>query len=150
MWGVGCVGRVGWCNGGMDVMVPRVLVTLATLAYAVGPLVVDLNRTHLRHPAWPGHARLHLLWAAVGQLGVGLLMLWRVWWGAGDPVGLGQEAAVVGLLFTGGFWVALALRRFYGGTLHDPQGIPPWRGIDGNLVAVALISAMLVAALLLV
>ncbi len=146
----GCLGRGGGWNAEMEMLLPRVLVTLATLAYAAGPFVVDMNRTHLRHPAWPGHARLHLLWAAVGQLGVGLAGLGWMWWGAGDPVWQVRVVAVVGLLFTGGFWVALALRRFYGGTLHDPQGVPPWRGIDGNLIAVGVIDAMLVAALLLV
>ncbi len=132
----------------MDWLWPRVLVTLATLAYAVGPFIVDMNKTHLRHPAWPGHARFHLMWAALGQLGVGAVALWFAWHG-GDiaPGAAGVRVAILlGACFNAGFWGALVLRRRFGGTLHDPQGIPPWRGIDGNLIAVGLIAGLLVAA----
>jgi len=126
----------------------RWLITVATLAYGVGPLVTDMNRTHLLHRAWPGHARFHLVWASVAQLilaGVILTLLWRP---GGDRVALCRLAAIVGLGQTCGFWCALALRKYYGGTLHDPQGIPPWGGkIDGNLVAVGAITLLLSSAL---
>ncbi|WP_221030591.1 hypothetical protein [Actomonas aquatica] len=129
-------------------LLPRVLVTLATLAYAVGPLIVDMNRTHLLHPAWSGHARYHLMWSTLGQLGVGLVALWLTWStdGSGDAVGRLRLAIVLGGCFNVGFWGALVLRRRFGGTLSDPGGVPAWRGIDGNLVACALIGGLLIAA----
>ena len=124
---------------------PRWLITAATIAYGAGPFFVDMNRTHLLHPAWPGHARFHLLWASVSQLGIAGLALWMTWSpSVGSATGC-FFAAIIGLLSTSGFWVALVLKRLYRGTLHDPGGIRPVLGkIDGNLIAVILIDALLV------
>lgn len=126
----------------------RWLITVATLAYGVGPLVTDMNRTHLLHPDWSGHARFHLVWASVAQLilaGIMLALLWRT---DADRVASSRLAAIVGLGQTAGFWCALALRRFYRGALHDPQGIPPLGGkLDGNLLAVGVITLLLGCAL---
>ena len=126
----------------------RWLVTLATLAYGVGPFIIDMNRTHLWHPAWPGHARFRLLWAAVSQLAVAGLALWLVWGAGGDAVWRCRLALGIGLAMNSGFWVALLFRKTFHGTLHDPQGIPPLGGkVDGNLIAVLAITGLLLAAL---
>jgi len=126
----------------------RWLVTLATLAYGVGPFLIDMNRTHLLHPAWPGHARFHLLWAAVSQLAVAGLALWLVWGGGSEPVWRCRLAIGLGLAMNSGFWAALLARKSFHGTLHDPQGIPPLAGkVDGNLLAVTAITGLLLAAL---
>ena len=56
-----------------------------------------------------------------------------------------QLGAGIGLAMNSGFWAALLARRAFRGTLHDPQGVPPIAGkIDGNLIAVAVITGMLV------
>lgn len=126
----------------------RWLITAATLAYGLGPFVIDMNRTHLLHPAWPGHARFHLLWAALSQLAVAGLALWLTWHEGPTTVWRCRLAAVIGLGLNAGFWGALVFKRLYRGTLHDPQGIPPLAGkYDGNLLAVILITALLVAGL---
>lgn len=126
----------------------RWLITVATLAYSVGPFLIDMNRTHLLHPAWPGHARFHLFWATASQLAVAGIALWLTWVGAGDPRWLCRLAIGIGLAMNSGFWVALVCRKFFGGTLHDPQGIPPLAGkVDGNLLAVTAITGLLLVAL---
>ncbi len=106
----------------------RWLITAGTLAYGLGPFVIDMNRTHLRHPAWPGHARFHLLWAAVSQLLVAGVALWLVWSDAPDALWRCRLAAVLGLCSVAGFWGALLFMKSYGGTLHDAGGIPPIAG----------------------
>lgn len=124
----------------------RWLITAATLAYGLGPFVVDMNRTHLLHPGWIGHARFHLFWAATSQLTVAAIALWLVWSDTADARFRCQVGAGIGLAMNAGFWVALVTRRAFGGTLHDPKGIPPLAGrIDGNLIAVALITGLLLA-----
>lgn len=117
--------------------------TLATLAYGVGPFVTDMNRTHLLHPAWTGHARFHLMWSALSQLGVSMFALWLIW-GKGGTSARCEMAAVIGFCMTSGFWGALILKKWFGGTLHDPHGIPPLAGkVDGNLIALIAIVGLL-------
>ena len=126
----------------------RWLITLATLAYGFGPFVTDMNRTHLLHPAWPGHARFHLLWASGAQLLVASVALWLVW--SDGPEGLWRcrLAGVLGLCSVAGFGGALLFMKSYGGALHDRNGIPPLGGkVDGNLLAVGLIGGLLVSGL---
>ena len=128
----------------------RWLITAATTAYGLGPFVTDMNRTHLFHPAWPGHARFHLLWASISQLAVAGVALWLVWSHAPDGLKRCRLAAILGLCMMSGFWGALALKKFYRGTLHDPHGIPPIAGrLDGNILAVLLIVGLLSGGLLL-
>ena len=132
-----------------DLIAPgtRWLITLATLAYGVGPFLIDLNRTHLLHPAWPGHARFHLLWSAISQLAVAGLALWLVWGGSGNDREHCRLAVFIGLAMNSGFWGALILRNTYHGTLHDPNGIPPLGGkVDGNILAVIAITSLLFVA----
>jgi hypothetical protein len=129
-------------------LLARLLITAATLAYGVGPFIMDMNKTHLVHPAWPGHARFHLFWAASSQLAVAGVALWLVW-AAGEPeLQHGRLAAYLGLAMNSGFFAALVFRKYFRGTLNDPQGIPPIAGkIDGNILAVLAIVALLLGGL---
>jgi hypothetical protein len=104
-----------------------------------------MNKTHLLHPRWPGHARLHLLWASASQLAVAGLALWLMWSDSSEPVFRYRLAAMIGLCMTSGFGIAVSFRKTYRGTLHDPDGIPPIAGkVDGNLIAVLLIDGLLI------
>ena len=126
----------------------QLLITAATLAYGLGPFIVDMNKTHLLHPAWPGHARFHLMWAAVSQALVGIVALWLVWAEAVDQRWRCQLAAVLGLAMTVSFGVTVVFMKRFGGTLHDPHGIPPMGGkLDGNLLAVGAMTGLLLWAL---
>ena len=122
----------------------RLILTIATLAYGLGPWVVDMNRTHLFHPAWTGHARFHLVWAALSQLAISGLAILLIWGDGPNALEHCHEAAIIGFCMTLGFWGALMIKRWYRGTLHDPQGIPPILGkVDGNILAVLLIDGLL-------
>jgi hypothetical protein len=124
----------------------RWLITAATLAYGVGPFVIDLNRTHLLHPAWPGHARFHLVWSVLGQFLVSGIALWLIW---SDGPGLRWRchlAILIGACFVSAFFGAWATAAWYRGTLHDPGGIKPVFGVDGNVIACGLMLAALVVA----
>jgi hypothetical protein len=123
----------------------KLTLTAATLAYGFGPFITDMNKTHLTHPAWTGHARFHLLWASLSQLAVSAVALWLVW-GEDRPSARNCALAVmIGLCMTSGFFGALLFRKGFNGTLHDPKGIPPlWGRVDGNLLAVAAIDGLLI------
>ncbi len=60
-------------------LLARLMITAATIAYGVGPFIVDMNKTHLLHPGWMGHARFHLFWAASSQLAIAGVALWLLW-----------------------------------------------------------------------
>lgn len=111
---------------------------------------IDLNRTHVTHPWWLGHARFHVVWQTANVVALSLFEIALVL--VRGPF-MHQRFFIAALLAgapTIGFFVALFTRRLYGGTLSDPQGMPPWivgiRGrqyrIDLNVVAeiVGLIS----------
>ncbi|HWG22008.1 MAG TPA: hypothetical protein VG225_15865 [Terracidiphilus sp.] len=106
-------------------------------------IAFDLNRTHAAHPQWLGHARFHVVWqtATVAALSVFEIALLRM--GGPMPAPRFYLAAILAAMPVFGFFAALVTRGLYGGTLSDPNGIPPWilrRGnatvrIDLNLVA---------------
>jgi nitrate/nitrite transporter NarK len=122
---------------------------------AVGTIALDMNRTHAANPLWLHHARFHVVWQAASTAalaGAELALLFA--WG---PVTAQRFYLVLVLaaLPAFGFFVALVTRRAYGGTLSDPNGIPPLRirrtdsviRIDLNLVA-ELVGAFVLAAIL--
>jgi hypothetical protein len=99
---------------------------------AVGTIAVDMNRTHAANPLWLHHARFHVVWQAAttaALAGVELALLL-----ACGPVTVRRFCLVLVLaaLPALGFFVALVTRRVYGGTLSDPNGIPPLRIRRGN------------------
>ena len=123
----------------------KLTLTAATLAYGFGPFITDMNKTHLTHPAWTGHARFHLLWASLSQLAISAIALWLIWREDVRSAGNCALAAVIGLCMTSGFFGALIFKRVFNGTLHDPKGIPPlWGKVDGNLIAVTIIDGLLI------
>lgn len=124
----------------------RWLITLTTIAYGFGPLLIDMNRTHLLHPAWPPHARFHLMWATVAQVGLAVLGLTLVWRAGPDPLWRCELALWLAAAHVAGFFVAWLLARVYGGALRDPGGMPLIAGTDGNAVACIAMAAMLLVA----
>lgn len=95
----------------------KLLITLAILSYGVVPLLADLNATHLFHPDWTPHARLHAAWLLASCSAIGLVALYLTW--MKDQAELG---GVLSICVLGGFWVATLSSSFYGGSLADTGG----------------------------
>ena len=53
----------------------RVLMTVATLLYGVLPPLVDLTETHVFHPGWTPHARMHMVWLLGTNSAIAVLAL---------------------------------------------------------------------------
>jgi hypothetical protein len=137
--------------------VARAAVTAVALGQGIAPLFIDLNRTHAKNPLWPGHARFHVVWQTGTSLLLNLVVAALLWWpgtGAAGRLDFGILLTALPLL---GFLAAMATRRLYGGTLRDPNGMPPLLlkrngrsiAVDMNvvLVVVALLVLLAVAAL---
>lgn len=123
--------------------VARALLAFFCTVQGIATAVIDLGRTHATHPLWLGHARFHVVWqtanvAALSALEVALVLMRGPWM---------TERFYLAAILAGvpifGFFAALITRRLYGGTLSDPQGMPPWSvhlhgkqlRIDLNVVA---------------
>ena len=55
-------------------------------ALMVGPAKADFNRTHATNPMWPPHARFHVVWQVLMQMGVSLVVLALIWRDSADYV----------------------------------------------------------------
>ncbi len=116
------------------ILVGRVLMTLATLIYGVLPPFVDLTETHVFHPEWTPHSRLHMVWLLGTNSAVAVLALYFLWLHkANSPFGV-RLSGILGLCVFGGFWLSASTISLYGGALSDKGGVPPILGMDANIL----------------
>jgi hypothetical protein len=126
-------------------LVGRLLMTVATLMYGIIPLLVDLTETHVLHPEWTPHARMHMVWLLGTNSSLALVALYFLWLYRGNAtLGL-RLTGLLGLCVYGGFMLSAATTSMYGGALSDQGGVPPILGIDANIFGFSLGLLMLVA-----
>src|SRR5882762_5979259 len=106
-----------------DNLIARVLLTVTTLGYSLGPAIADFNRTHATNPLWTPHARFHVVWQVSSYCGVGLIALWLIW-SAGPAGKLWLAVALAVVMYAGFFATVFSMPRF-GGSVADANGIPP-------------------------
>ncbi len=106
-------------------LIGRILLAIFCGMQGAGTIAIDMNRTHATHPGWLGHARFHVVWQTASVtvfslIEIGLILI------RGPHLAfrfyLAAAFAAVPIL---AFFVALFARNLYGGTLSDPQGMPP-------------------------
>jgi hypothetical protein len=119
-------------------VVGRVLMTLCTVGYGFLPPLVDLGGTHVLHPDWTPHSRMHMVWLLATNFGVSVLALYLLWLhGARATTGV-RLAGLLGVCVYGGFLLAASTTALYGGALSDRGGVPPVMGMDLNLLVFSL------------
>lgn len=126
-------------------MASKILLTLGTLIYCIAPLFADLNASHVHHPEWTPHARLHMVWLLSVSFSIGALALYQIWVKGNELL-----AGTLGLIILGGFWVAALTKDSYGGALADEGGIERLiMGLNGNAFGFGVATVLIVAGLLL-
>jgi Family of unknown function (DUF6640) len=126
-------------------LLSKLLITLAILSYGAVPLIADLNPTHLFHPDWTPHARLHAAWLLASCSAIALVALYVTW--IKEQVQLG---GVLSICVLGGFWIAALSRGLYGGSLTDTGGVEVTvLGFEANSFAFTVTFMMAVAGMLL-
>jgi hypothetical protein len=122
----------------------RVGLSLLCGIQGIATVAIDFNRTHATNPEWTRHARFHVVWQTVTTALASVVELGLLWGGwVSFELGF-YLALVMASLSPIGFMVACMGRRWFGGALSDPNGIPPVRldlgrrviAVDMNLVAV--------------
>ena len=140
-----------------DNLVARLLLTLVTLGYSLGPALADFNATHATNPAWTPHARFHVVWQVLSYCGIGLIALGLIWIGGPGATTRLYLAALLAASVYASFFAALFSRPRYGGELTDPNGYPPFKVVqvggrtfplDVNVTVFCVQVALLIVALL--
>lgn len=126
--------------------VARVLLSLLCAIQGIATVAIDLNRTHATNPLWPGHARFHVVWQTLAVALMSVVELGLLW---GRVMSV-ERGFYLAMLLAGispvAFLLTCVVRKGFGATLSDPNGIPPMRikvgsrtvSADGNLAAVVL------------
>ena len=118
--------------------ISRWLITAATVVYGLIPPLVDLSQTHVFHPDWPPHARLHAVWQLGTNSGLALLALYLMWVKRNNDLLRIRIAGLIGLLVYGGFFVSALTRQLFGGELAAQQGASStFMELYGNVIVFA-------------
>jgi hypothetical protein len=108
--------------------------SFATLIYGLLPPFVDFGSTHVFHPDWTPHSRMHMVWLLGTNAAVAVLALYLLWFHkARNTLGV-RLAGLLGVCVYGGFLLAASTSPLYGGALSDGGGVPPVMGLDANVV----------------
>ncbi|WP_158880302.1 DUF6640 family protein [Amycolatopsis anabasis] len=95
----------------------RVLISLTSLATAVGPYRADWNETHVFNPNWPPHAKFHNGQTMSMGLSLGLASLYQLWRAPGSARTSLDTAAVLASLY----WVTqISALAYPGAEATDP------------------------------
>jgi hypothetical protein len=133
-------------------LLARILLTLATVGYGFVTMKADFNATHAINPTWTPHARFHVVWQVLSYSGIALIALGLIWIGGPMQTERLYLAALLAAAVYGGFFLALAARPIFGGTLYDENGYPPfkppvgaahWRW-DVNVTVFTILSLLLI------
>lgn len=118
--------------------------SLSVLVFTCIPPIVDLvTDTHVFHPQWPEHARMHTVWLLGTTTSIGMVSLYHLW--CRNPnINL---AGLLGLCVYGAFFLAAITTPLYGGALTDAQGGVQGTvlGIDLNVFVFSLMTCVLLA-----
>ncbi len=131
----------------------RVLLSIFCVSQGLAKVAIDSNKTHATNPDWPGHARFHLVWQTCTDSLLAVIELYLLWMPAAISRNRIYVVALLAAVSPAGFLIAWITRRWFAGTLSDPNGIQPLRvtlfghtrPIDMNLIAVLLAILVLAA-----
>lgn len=123
----------------------RVLLTVC-IAEFFGPWGRDFSTSHVFNPDWVGHARVHMMWLLGFFLFSGLANLWLVWGVQPQRLVHLQLCALWLAANLLGFWIAIATAGIYDGLIVVPGVHVFVFGVEENVFAFAVLTAILLAA----
>ena len=92
--------------------VGRGILILASVTYGVLPAIIDSqDAEHLPNPAWPPHAKLHLLWLIAAGFYLSLYSIYLFWTASPADSTRIRTGVVIGACQVGGFYTAGVFRK---------------------------------------
>lgn len=122
----------------------QAIMTVATLVYGLGPLIIDLTATHVFHPEWTPHARMHMVWLLGTNTLIALVALYFLWLYKFVAFGV-NLAGILGLCVYGSFMLSAFTSPLYGGSMGDEAGVPLVMGLDANIFGFSIALMLLLA-----
>ena len=124
------------------VLLGQAIMTVATLVYGLGPLIIDLTETHVFHPEWTPHARMHMVWLLGTNTLIALVALYFLW--LHKSVAFGANlTGILGLCVYGSFMLSAFTSPLYGGAMGDEDGVPLIMGMDANILGFSIALTLL-------
>jgi hypothetical protein len=116
----------------------KLLLSIVILGYSLVMPLVDLNSTHLFHPDWSLHSRLHLVWSVTSFTLMGWYCFFLLWFSDMSFNIRANVVTAICLAINIGFLISAVTRPLYGGELADEIiGVPDLLGdYDANLIFV--------------
>ena len=142
-----------------DHLLARILLTINTLGFSLGPAIADFNETHATNPLWTPHARFHVVWQVLSYCGVGLIVLGLIWIGGPTAAMRLWLAVALAAAVYAGFFTTVFAMPLCGGRVADVNGIPPFTHVrfagkaielDVNVTLFCVQIAILIAAVLMI
>lgn len=97
--------------------------TLSISIFTFIPPLADLaTDTHVFHPGWMPHARVHTVWLLGLTSSIGLLALYFLWVRKVDSYFNVNLAGTLGVTVYGSFFLSSLTAGLYGGSLSDHGG----------------------------
>jgi hypothetical protein len=123
----------------------KALCILSAVTYGLLTGLIDIvDPHHLRNPAWPGHARFHLLWQiSAGALGA-LASIYLFWTATPRTLERVRTGAFLGALHIGGFIMATVFKGAAGAEL-DANGRVLLGFLPPNMLHLGTSAALLLA-----
>lgn len=123
------------------------LITIAILQYTIIPLFADLNRTHAANPAWPGHARNHLVTQVLTTSSLGVLALYFLWSGRFEHQTALCLTMMCSMAALAPFFLSTVTAPLFGGQImpqREGLGRITLAGIEGNVANFGLSAVLLI------
>jgi hypothetical protein len=91
--------------------VGKSLCILSAFTYGLLTAIIDVvDPHHLRNPAWPGHARFHLLWLIGAGAWGALTSIYFFWTATPQTLSRIRTGALLGAMHLCGFFTAVAFK----------------------------------------
>ncbi len=125
-------------------MVPKILIALGVVIYAVVIPFLEINSSHVFNPIWPAHARFHEVWQLTTNICIGIFALWFAF--GKNAI---RTASILNIAVMGGALVAHILEESYGGSIISGNIGKTIMGMELAAFAATVAVVLAVTALLL-